>query len=125
MSNITDYEIVGCDTRENCGNCGSRKDLKCHHDSIPESISTVGWCPRWCTKSTDVVNHPNHYTRHPSGVECIDITEHMNFNLGNAMKYIWRADLKNSAVEDLKKAEWYIQRELKRRSTDVKRNHSS
>lgn len=68
----------------------------------------------------DVVNHPKHYTNHPSGVECIQITEHMNFNLGNALKYIWRADLKNDAVEDLKKAEWYIKRELLRRTKNAK-----
>ena len=63
---------------------------------------------------TDPVNHPRHYTEHPSGVECIQITEHMNFNLGNAIKYIWRADLKKDTVEDLQKARWYITRELKR-----------
>lgn len=62
----------------------------------------------------DVVNHPNHYTSHPSGVECIQITEHMNFNLGNALKYIWRADLKGKNIEDLKKAEFYIKREIAR-----------
>ncbi len=64
---------------------------------------------------TDQVNHPAHYTDHPSGVECIQITEHMNFNLGNAVKYIWRADLKEDAEKDLKKAAWYIEREIKRR----------
>lgn len=63
----------------------------------------------------DPVNNPKHYTKHPSGVECIQITEHMGFCLGNAIKYIWRADLKNDAVEDLRKAIWYIERELKRR----------
>ena len=63
----------------------------------------------------DVVNHPPHYTAHPSGVEHIQITEHMNFCLGNAVKYIWRADLKNDAIEDLKKAVWYVNREIKRR----------
>ena len=61
------------------------------------------------------VDHPHHYTEHPSGVECIDITEHMTFNLGNAVKYIWRADLKGSAVLDLEKAAWYIRREILRR----------
>jgi len=65
---------------------------------------------------TDPVNHPGHYTSHPSGVECITVTEHMNFNCGNAVKYIWRADLKNGALEDLKKAEFYIKREIERRS---------
>ena len=64
---------------------------------------------------TDEVNHPNHYTAHPSGVECIQITEHMGFNLGNAIKYVWRADLKDNAVQDLQKAAWYIEREIKRR----------
>jgi hypothetical protein len=63
----------------------------------------------------DPVNHPKHYTEHPSGVECIQITEHMSFCLGNAVKYVWRADLKNDAIEDLKKAMWYIEREIKRR----------
>jgi hypothetical protein len=63
----------------------------------------------------DPVNHPSHYTEHPSGVECIQITEHMNFCLGNAVKYIWRAGLKNdNAIEDLKKARWYVDRELER-----------
>lgn len=65
---------------------------------------------------TDIVNHPPHYTEHPSGVECIQITEHMNFNLGNATKYIWRAGLKGNAVQDLEKARWYIQREIDRLS---------
>jgi hypothetical protein len=63
----------------------------------------------------DPVNHPKHYTSHPSGVECIQITEHMGFNLGNAVKYIWRADLKDDAVEDLRKARWYVDRELLKR----------
>ena len=63
----------------------------------------------------DTVNHPKHYTEHPSGVECIQVTEHMNFCLGNAVKYIWRADLKHDAIEDLEKAIWYIQRELDKR----------
>ncbi len=63
---------------------------------------------------SDAVNHPPHYTTHPSGVECIEITEHMNFCLGNAVKYIWRAGLKQDAVEDLEKARWYLDRELSR-----------
>ena len=68
----------------------------------------------------DPVNHPKHYTQHPSGVECIQITRHMGFNLGNAMKYIWRADLKNG-LEDLRKAVWYIEDELKKRSNPPER----
>lgn len=61
----------------------------------------------------DMVNHPPHYTKHPSGVECIQITEHFNFNLGNAIKYIWRHSDKNG-LEDLKKAQWYLNREIAR-----------
>ena len=63
---------------------------------------------------TDTVNNPKHYTSHPSGVECIEITEHMNFCLGNAVKYVWRASLKGKEIEDLRKARWYIDREIQR-----------
>ena len=64
---------------------------------------------------SDIVNHPPHYNSHPSGVECIDVTEHMNFNLGNAVKYIWRSGLKSeAAVVDLQKAVWYLTREISR-----------
>lgn len=63
----------------------------------------------------DPVNHPSHYTSHPSGVECIQITEHMGFNIGNTIKYLWRAGLKSdNPVEDLRKAAWYITREISR-----------
>ena len=64
--------------------------------------------------ASDAVEHPSHYTGHPSGVECIQITEHMNFCRGNAVKYIWRAGEKGDEVEDLKKARWYIDREIAR-----------
>lgn len=63
----------------------------------------------------DPVNSPKHYTSHPSGVECIAVTEHMGFNVGNAVKYLWRAGLKSpSALEDLQKARWYVTREIER-----------
>lgn len=64
----------------------------------------------------DPVENPPHYCQHPSGIECIEVTEHFNFCLGNALKYIWRADLKNDAIEDLEKARWYIEREIERRN---------
>lgn len=74
----------------------------------------------------DQIDHPQHYTQHPSGVECIQITEHMSFNLGNAVKYIWRAGLKgDNALYDLMKAEWYIKRELKRISKQCDQSGSS
>lgn len=64
----------------------------------------------------DPVNQPAHYTVHPSGVECIEITRHMNFCLGNVIKYVWRAGLKrdNSALQDLEKAAWYLADEIAR-----------
>lgn len=64
----------------------------------------------------DEVNHPSHYTSHPSGVECITITRHLNFNIGNAFKYLWRAGRKPYANQttDLRKAAWYIQDEINR-----------
>lgn len=64
----------------------------------------------------DNINHPKHYTEHPSGVECITITEHMSFNLGNVIKYVFRCDMKGG-IEDLEKAAWYLDREIKLRKT--------
>lgn len=66
------------------------------------------------------VDHPPHYNSHPSGIEAIDVVEHMSFNLGNAIKYLWRADLKGNAIEDLEKARWYINREIERRQRPVR-----
>lgn len=66
----------------------------------------------------DPVNHPKHYNSHPSGVECISIARHMNFNLGNVLKYIWRADHKGATLEDLKKARFYLDDEIARREKD-------
>ncbi len=65
-------------------------------------------------KKHDTVNNPKHYNLHPSGIECIQVVEHMSFNVGNAMKYLWRADHKNG-LEDLKKAAWYVNREIEKK----------
>lgn len=67
---------------------------------------------------SDAVNHPPHYLQNPSGIEVIDVTEHLNFCMGNAVKYILRADHKGDALTDLHKAEWYIAREIKRRELE-------
>jgi hypothetical protein len=88
-----------------CNNCKSF-NLYIDYKAIEETIKKEGGIH-------DPVNHPTHYTNHPSGIECIQITEHMNFCLGNAVKYIWRASLKNG-LEDLEKASWYINREIER-----------
>ncbi len=66
------------------------------------------------TKRDPAVDHPDHYNSNPSGVECIDVVEHMGFNVGNAVKYLWRAGSKGDVVEDLKKARWYVEREIAR-----------
>jgi hypothetical protein len=68
----------------------------------------------------DPVNHPVHYTSHParcacgSGIECIQVTEHFDFLLGNAIKYVWRAGLKDGTdkAQDLAKARWYLDRAI-------------
>ena len=66
------------------------------------------------------VTNPDHYRRHPSGVECITITEGFNFNVGNAIKYLWRAGLKTEdPTEDLAKAAWYVEREMERCHADA------
>ena len=57
---------------------------------------------------TDAVNNPKHYNAHPSGIECIELTRHMSFNRGNALKYIWRAGLKENKSQDIEKAKWYL-----------------
>lgn len=68
--------------------------------------------------SHDPVN-PGHYRSHPSGVECIQITEHMNFNLGNATKYIFRREHKGNPIQDLKKAAWYVSREIEKAGKEL------
>ncbi len=73
----------------------------------------------------DPVNHPKHYTSskakcsacgHP--IECIDVTRHMNFDIGNSVKYLWRCDLKKDAIEDLKKTIWYLNDEIAKREKE-------
>lgn len=83
------------------------------NDAIRDALEQALANPVEHPKS-DPIN-PSHYREHPSGVECIQITEHMGFNLGNAIKYVWRADLKGRAIEDLEKSIWYIQREIDKR----------
>jgi hypothetical protein len=93
-----------------------------HHGGC--SVELDGWfCPCWkfqpmnkdlLEPAHDLVNHPPHYNSHPSGVECIDVVEHMTFCQGNAIKYAWRAGLKGDAIEDFEKSAWYAKREADR-----------
>lgn len=76
-------------------------------------------------ESDDNVNHPKHYTNSAAscskcgtGIECIDVTRHMSFNLGNAVKYLWRFNDKGG-LEDLKKARWYLEDEIKQREAKL------
>lgn len=62
---------------------------------------------------SDAINHPRHYNAHPAGIECIDLVEALPFCQGNAIKYLWRADHKGAAREDLQKALWYVERAMK------------
>jgi hypothetical protein len=71
---------------------------------------------------SDQVNHPTHYTSHPSGVETIQITEFMSFCLGNVIKYVMRADYKTDRLEDLQKARWYLDREISREQSNLQNN---
>lgn len=76
-------------------------------------------------KVPNAVDHPAHYNAHPAGIECIDVVEHFGFNVGNAIKYLWREGLKGAALEDLKKAEWYIAREIAKRLADEERTRAA
>lgn len=64
----------------------------------------------------NLVVHPKHYNSHPSGVECLTVIRWFNYNLGAVIKYVWRAGLKdgNSPIQDLKKAAFYLDDEIKR-----------
>ena len=103
--------------------CYKRKRL----DGTPIYYKLIEQCkPKDMEQKTgikvDNVNHPAHYNSHPSGIECIEIARHHNFNIGNTINYLWRAGLKSEEgmedadkqVEDLNKAIWYIQDEIKR-----------
>lgn len=92
-----------------------KRDIYIRDAAQPLSEAIKEWVDVKEEDQEDIVNKPKHYTEHPSGIECIQVTEHMGFNLGNAIKYIWRCDLKKDAIEDLKKAKWYIDREIDKR----------
>lgn len=67
---------------------------------------------------SDEVNRPKHYTQFP--VEVIEITEHLNFCLGNVVKYVCRSNFKGNKLQDLRKAKWYLEREIARLEDDPK-----
>ena len=101
-----------------CGICGKQYMT----DGVDEAVCPSCWnkytiaaarheaTGAECWEAT--VNHPPHYTKHPSGIECIQITEHMGFCLGNVIKYVWRAGEKGNELADLHKARWYLDRHI-------------
>jgi hypothetical protein len=86
----------------------------------PKEAAHLTDAPALDSKQDERVNHPKHY-QHPSGVECITVARHHDFNIGNALKYIWRAGLKQEQgisplekqIEDLQKAVWFLQDEIR------------
>lgn len=92
-----------------------RKKFGAPPAQVLDAAADSGARTRRSDKVSDPVNKPAHYRAHPSGIECIQVTEHMGFNIGNAVKYLWRCDLKNDAIEDLEKSIWYIRREIDKR----------
>lgn len=87
-----------------------------HYDEVQEKDQERKRRYEKFVADVEQVNHPTHYTSHPSGIEVIQITEHMGFCLGNAIKYIMRAGIKDPAKkqQDLEKAMWYIRREIEK-----------
>lgn len=123
---MIDHDLVGDGVADNSSKIkeglGKSSGVTCADCNDPLTLGPSGWnCPVCDAESHDDFEKtgsaisPDHYKSHPSGVECIQITEHMDFLLGNAMKYIWRAGLKGDEVEDLKKAKWYLERAIANR----------
>lgn len=107
-----------------CHTCNAR--FNCNLDGVDIDDTCQNYAPY--KTGYDAVNHPKHYTSHPSGIECIEITRHYIFSIGNAIKYLWRAGLKSDAaledvdkeIEDLEKAIWYINDRIKTLKNDKK-----
>ena len=81
---------------------------------ICRKIPARPWIPDELVKLEphDFVNRPPHYNDHPSGIECIEITRHETFNIGNSIKYLWKRGKKNDIIQDMEKAIWYIKDEI-------------
>lgn len=114
--------IAYCETQNICAACplgslcyglsmgkgfasASDEDVNCAYDLISKD-----------EPERRAVDHPKHYN--VGGIEVIDAIEawKLGFNLGNVVKYVARADYKSKPLEDLKKAKWYLEREIERRS---------
>ena len=106
-----------------CHSCGGVGAVLADYQSTGNSTIRISLCDV-CEKTASIngyipikaelVDHPQHYNSHPSGVECINIVRHHSFNIGSAIKYLWRAGLKQGepSTQDLEKAVWYIKDEI-------------
>lgn len=103
----------------NTKDTGSRPYCTDHYIDLMNSGNALKNGPIKFNPLKDKVNSPDHYTSSPSGIEVIEITRHLNFNLGNAIKYIMRANKKGTEAEDLNKAIWYLLDELQRLKLEV------
>ena len=98
-----------------CMGSGFQRIVDLQHSGVQEKLGLSAGVVNLYDAS-DPVNHPAHYTAF-RGVEVIQLTEHLNFCRGNAVKYLCRAGFKGGAereLEDLRKARWYIEREIAR-----------
>lgn len=119
MTNICPYcGEEWWETHECEGTLAAKAEMEKYLEDINDSVYAQAAKDFFETRSShDAVNHPKHYTSHPSGIECIDVTKHYNFQIGNAMKYLWRQGLKDEMgldsvekqIQDCEKAIWYIQ----------------
>lgn len=115
LGELTRHQVMDSGDRWWCSTCWNRLLEGARYDDF--KLGIVGKEEREkapVQPGHDPVNHPSHYTSSPSGVECIDVIEHMTLNVGNATKYLWRAGQKGDLIEDLSKARWYVDREIKR-----------
>lgn len=113
-----DYTLV-CDTGEDYSFGKEGKYFAEHFEEVTPDVVDI--YKRQGKVQEGLVDHPLHYNSHPSGIECIEIARHYCFSIGNAIKYLWRAGLKQEVgksditkeIEDLEKAKWYIDDRIK------------
>ena len=98
----------------NCDSCSNRKGDICIYSDVC-ICNGVDMPTHYIEKiEIEMINHPSHYNQ--GKFEAIDVIEDwkLNFNLGNTVKYISRAGHKDNIIQDLKKASWYLNREIER-----------
>ncbi len=120
MSWIVNY--YGSRSKDLPGEYASKEEAEEAIDTNPRRFGhpVSAWSPVEFLDNSgrkDMVNHPPHYTAIP-GLKVIDITENLNFCLGNAVKYILRADYKGDWETDIRKSIWYLNREIERRKRE-------